>query len=78
MIAVTATPKRKALKVLFVTLSMICLSVPEELCLSPSPIRRMPYRNMASPPSSVKPLKKFIFSPLFSAPDPVLTGTGCI
>ena len=63
MIAVTATPRRKALKELFVTRSIICLSVPEELSLSPSPIRRMPYRNMARPPSSVSALKKFMISP---------------
>ena len=54
MIAVTPRPKRKALIGLFVTDSIAFLSAPEELSLRPSPIRRMPYRNMARPPNRVK------------------------
>ena len=66
MIAVTARPSRKALKTLFVTDSMICLSVPDELSLSPSPISRIPYRNMARPPASVNTLKKSMIVSIIS------------
>ena len=66
MIAVTARPRRKALKTLFVTDSMICLSVPDELSLSPSPISRIPYRNKASPPASVNTLKKSMIVSIIS------------
>ena len=43
-----------------VTLSMICFSMPEELSFRPSPIMRMPYRNIARPPNSVIRLNMFI------------------
>ena len=49
--AVTSTPKRNALKALSVTLPMTFFRVPEEFSFRESPISRMPYRNMASPPS---------------------------
>jgi hypothetical protein len=39
---------------------MIRLRVPEELSFNPSPIRRMPYRNMDRPPKSINTLKIFI------------------
>ena len=49
--AVTKMPRRKALKALFVTFSMARFNVPEEFSFRESPISRMPYRNMARPPS---------------------------
>ena len=60
MMAVTRTPSRNALKGLFVTCSMAIFRVPDELSFSPSPIMRMPYRNMARPPNSEITLKIFI------------------
>ena len=42
MMAVTSTPRRKALNGLFVTCSMATFRVPEELSFKLSPIRRMP------------------------------------
>ena len=48
--AVTSTPRRKALTGLLVTLPITTLSVPEEFSFSASPMRRMPYKNMARPP----------------------------
>ena len=47
---------RKARTALPVAFSMTTLSVPEELSLRLSPIRRMPYRNMARPPKRLKML----------------------
>ena len=60
MMAVTRTPSRNALKGLLVTCSMTTFRVPEELSFRPSPIMRMPYRNMAKPPNSEITLKIFI------------------
>ena len=60
IMAVTASPSRNALMGLFVTLSIATFRVPEELSFRPSPISRMPYRNMASPPNRVSILKKSI------------------
>ena len=40
--AVIRSPRKNALTGVPVTFSMICLSMPEELSLSPSPIMRMP------------------------------------
>ena len=54
IMAVTARPSRKALTGLLVTLSIAFFKVPEELSFRPSPIRRMPYRNMARPPNKVR------------------------
>ena len=50
MRAVTKMPRRNALNGLFVTFSMARFKAPEEFSFSESPIRRMPYRNMANPP----------------------------
>ena len=62
--AVTAIPSRNALKALSVTFSMMLLKVFEEFSFSESPIRRMPYRNIARPPRSDRISKKFIKPPL--------------
>ena len=64
--AVTAIPRINAFTGLSVTFSMTCFSVPEEFSFRESPIRRMPYRNIASPPSRDKTSKKFIFFPSLS------------
>ena len=63
--AVTAIPSTKALSALSVTFSMTLFSVSEEFSFRESPIRRMPYRNMARPPSRDRISKKFIRPPWF-------------
>ena len=60
MTAVTISPRRNAFKGVPVMRSIAFFRVPEELAFRPSPIMRMPYRNMASPPKSVITLKRFI------------------
>ena len=60
MSAVTSTPSTNAFSGLFVTLLMAFFSVPEEFSFRESPIRRMPYRNIASPPRSEITLKTSI------------------
>ena len=57
MRAVTKTPRMKAFRGLSVTLPMIRFRVPEEFSFRESPMRRMPYRNMAKPPSREITLK---------------------
>ena len=61
--AVTAIPSRNAFSALSVTRSITRFSVPEEFSFRESPIRRMPYRNMARPPSSERTSKIFIVPP---------------
>ena len=51
MTAVIKTPKRNAFIGLLVTFSRIRFSVPEELSFIPPLISRIPYRNIARPPS---------------------------
>ena len=51
--AVITSPRKKALTGLLVTDSMASFRVPEELSFRPSPMRRIPYRNMARPPNIV-------------------------
>ena len=58
--AVVTIPRRNALSGVPVTLSIAFFSVPEELAFSPSPIMRIPYRNIARPPKSVIALKIFM------------------
>ena len=62
--AVTPSPRKKAFRGLLVTLSITRFRAPEEPSLRPSPIRRMPYRNMASPPSRVRMSNTFISIPV--------------
>ena len=57
MTAVTTRPSRKPTSGLFVTFSIARLKASDEPFFSPSPIRRMPYRNSARPPKRVIKLK---------------------
>ena len=50
MRAVTSTPRMKAFRGLSVTLPMATFRVPDEFSFRESPMRRMPYKNMARPP----------------------------
>ena len=50
MRAVTKRPRMKASNGLFVTRSIALFKAPEEFSFRESPMRRMPYRNMARPP----------------------------
>ena len=72
MRAVTSTPRIKAFRGLSVTFPMAAFRVPEEFCFRASPMRRMPYRNIARPPSReitlnifIKNLNRFVI-PTFS------------
>ncbi len=65
--AVTASPKRNALTGVPVIRSIAFFRVPDELAFSPSPIMRIPYKNIASPPKSVIALKISIFSSILCA-----------
>ena len=47
---VTSTPRIKPMTGLLVTLARAAFMAPPELLFSPSPIMRIPYRNIASPP----------------------------
>ena len=51
--AVNPNPRRNAFHTVPVSLSRTSFSAPEEDSFRLSPIRRMPYRNMASPPRRV-------------------------
>ena len=55
--AVTTRPIRKPTTGLLVTFSIAVLKAPDEPCFRPSPIRRMPYKNRASPPKREIKLK---------------------
>ena len=50
--AVTSRPSMNAFTGLLVTCSIAIFSVPEEFSFRESPMSRMPYRNIASPPSN--------------------------
>ena len=61
--AVTRRPMKKAVTGLFVTLSIAVFRVPEEFSFRESPIRRIPYRNIASPPNSERTSNMLIYLP---------------
>ena len=61
--AVTSIPTIKPLKVLLVSFSSICSSLPPESFSRPSPIVFIPYRNSASPPKRVRTAKMSIIFP---------------
>jgi hypothetical protein len=58
--AVNPKPRRNAFHTVPVSLSRTSFSAPEEDSFRVSPIRRMPYRNMASPPRRVIILVRLI------------------
>ena len=60
MRAVTARPSRNAVNGLLVTCSIAAFRALEELSFRPSPMRRIPYRNIARPPNSVSRSKMLI------------------
>ena len=65
MTAVTPRPSKNPTSGLFVTFSIALLNASEEPLFSPSPIRRIPYRNSARPPKREMMLKiVIIFEPL--------------
>jgi hypothetical protein len=65
MSAVTSKPSTNAFKGLFVTLLIAFLSVPDEFSFKESPMRRIPYRNIASPPKREITLKISINAPSY-------------
>ena len=63
--AVTHNPRSTAFHLLEVRFSRICSSFPPDTFARPSPMTCIPYKNRASPPSSVNMLKKSIIFSFF-------------
>ena len=65
IIAVTPAPRRTAISLFLVSFSSILSSLPPESFSRPSPIRCIPYRNRASPPTIVRKLNMLIINPAY-------------